>query len=76
MKQYDLFKHYERQPKELRDVMMRFEQKYNVNDGFSYAELEEMLKAVEKVGYTFDYYLDAVPYGLRPIGVNLEELGY
>lgn len=28
----------------------------------------------DKIGYTFDYGLDGVPYGLRPIGVKLENL--
>jgi hypothetical protein len=36
--------------------------------GGDYRGLEKALKEVEKIGYTFDYYLDAVPYDLRPIG--------
>ena len=39
--------------------------------------MAEMHKEIEGVGYTFESYLDNVPYGLRPIGVNLNELqGY
>lgn len=33
----------------------------------SYEELERILKEIEPLGYTFEYYLDAVPYGLRKI---------
>jgi division protein CdvB (Snf7/Vps24/ESCRT-III family) len=39
-----------------------------------YAELARVLKEIEELGYTFDYYLDAVPYGLRPIGVEITDL--
>jgi len=33
-----------------------------------------LLAEIEPLGYIFDYYLDADPYGLRPIGVELNEL--
>ena len=39
-----------------------------------YAELDRILAEIEPLGYTFDYYLNADPYGLRPIGVELNEL--
>lgn len=32
-----------------------------------YAELERIKEEIEPLGYTFDYYLDAVPYDLRKI---------
>jgi hypothetical protein len=42
-----------------------------------YRDTEKFLKEVEAIGYTFDYYLDNEPYGLRPVGVKLNELeGY
>jgi hypothetical protein len=40
----------------------------------TYHELDRLLSELEPLGYTFDYYLDADPYGLRPIGMELEEL--
>jgi hypothetical protein len=33
-----------------------------------------LVDEIEPLGYTFDYFLDAEPYGLRPIGVELVEL--
>jgi len=39
-----------------------------------YEELRKFQNEVEEIGYTFDFGLDADPYGLRPIGVKLEEL--
>ena len=69
---YDLFEHYEMQPPKLKEVVDRWDKK--LTDGLSYDEVSQFLRDVEKVGYTFDYYLDAVPYGLRPIGIELNQL--
>ena len=33
----------------------------------SYDDIERILKEIKPLGYTFEYYLDAVPYGLRKI---------
>jgi hypothetical protein len=68
----DIFEHPELMPAELRQVMEKWEAK--MLDGFTYTEIAEMLKEVEAVGYTFEYYLDAEPYGLRPIGTPLNQL--
>jgi len=40
----------------------------------TYHELQRLVDEIEPLGYTFDYYLDAEPYGLRPIGMELVEL--
>ena len=40
----------------------------------TYHELDRLLSEIEPMGYTFDYYLDAEPYGLRPIEMELVEL--
>lgn len=32
-----------------------------------YNTTENMLQDLEKIGFTFSYYLDAIPYNLRPI---------
>jgi hypothetical protein len=61
----DLFEDYKNIPPELQKVLDK-----NDNNlmGGDYRGLEKALKEVEKIGYTFDYYLNAVPYDLRPIG--------
>ena len=38
-----------------------------IEDELDYNELEILKDKVESLGYTFDYYLDAVPYNLRKI---------
>jgi hypothetical protein len=68
----DLFETPEAMPEVLRPVIEKWELK--IMDGLSYSELAEMLTETESAGYTFDYYLDAEPYGLRPIGTPLEAL--
>jgi hypothetical protein len=40
----------------------------------TYHELARLVNEIEQIGYTFDYYLDAEAYGLRPIGMELKEL--
>jgi hypothetical protein len=40
----------------------------------TYHELQRLVNEIEPLGYTFDYFLDAEPYGLRPIGMELVEL--
>ena len=42
-------------------------------DANSYLELERIRIQVEKLGYTFDYGLDAEPYDLRPIDIQLNQ---
>lgn len=34
----------------------------------TYNQCALLQKKCEKLGYTFDFYLDAIPYNLRPIG--------
>jgi hypothetical protein len=47
----------------------------SINDEIdTYKELSRILIEVEKLGYTFDYGLDAEPYGLRLISVKLTDL--
>lgn len=68
----DLFETPQNMPAELRAIFERWE--LRIMDGLSYSEIAEMLTQVESVGFTFDYYLDAEPYGLRPIGTPLNAL--
>jgi hypothetical protein len=68
----DLFEDYENIPEEVKEILKEYELEDN-----SYDVLDELLNRLEAVGYTFSYGLDAEPFGLRPIGVNLNELeGY
>jgi hypothetical protein len=65
----DLFETPELIPDNVQAVLETFDE-----DADSYRELDRILKEIEPLGYVFDYYLDADPYGLRPIGVELSEL--
>lgn len=68
----DLFETPELIPSEVQAVLETFNEEAD-----PYWELERVLKQVEKLGYTFDFYLDAEPYGLRPVGMELNQLdGY
>ena len=66
----DLFETPELIPNEVQEVLETFDE----DCANTYHELDRILKLIEPLGYTFDYYLDAEPYGLRPIGMELVEL--
>lgn len=66
----DLFETPELIPEEVKFVLETF----NENCGNTYSELERILVEIETLGYTFDYCLDAEPFGLRAIGTELNEL--
>lgn len=71
----DLFETPEKMPLNLFMIVEKWENK--IMDGLSYKQIGRFLDQVETVGYTFDYYLDAEPYGLRKIGIELNQLeGY
>lgn len=66
--QKDLFETPEKLPKKVLDVLNR----YNLEDP-TYLTLEKMLVELNSMGYTFDYYLDCIPFNLRklkPYGPN------
>ena len=69
----DLFEHPELIPPSLRVITDKWN-KVSMEEGLTYDKCGEFLKEVEEVGYTFDFYLDAEPYGLRPIGVDIDNL--
>jgi hypothetical protein len=74
-KKYDLFERHELMPKNIDEIFQRYWEKFG--DSMDYKDIDDMLAEVEANGYTFDCGLDAVPYGLRPIGTNITELeGY
>lgn len=66
----DLFETPELIPNEVQLVLETFDEDCDN----TYHELDRILNEIQPLGYTFDYYLDAEPYGLRPIGMKLEEL--
>jgi len=71
----DLFEDYENIPDKVQVILDRYSDEFG-GDGseMDYKDTRNMLEEVESVGYTFGYSLDNEPYGLRPIGVRLNEL--
>ena len=63
----DLFLTPDEMPKELKEILDSFEAENNNGDDVTYPKLEELKSKVNAIGYTFDFYLDAVLYDLRPI---------
>jgi len=66
----DLFETPELMPNEVQAILESFDE----DSGNTYLELDRLLSELEPLGYIFDYYLDAEPYGLRPINMELVEL--
>lgn len=61
----DLFEDYDQIPANLQLVLDKHEKSFTDED---YKGLEKALKDVNKLGYTFEYYLDGQAYDLRKIG--------
>lgn len=57
----DLFEYPERLPLEVQELIESF------GEIETYDQCAQLKDALEKVGYTCDYYLDAVPHSLRKI---------
>lgn len=62
-----MFDNHKLMPPHLKHVVDKHlrENEYEIR---SYEGCESLLKDVQQIGFTFDYYLDAEPYELRPIG--------
>ena len=58
----DLFEQFETLAEELKRVLTKYEECEN-----DYNVIAAMQAECEAIGYTFDYYLDAEPYNLRPL---------
>jgi hypothetical protein len=70
----DLFETPELIPSEVQLILESYNEYESTND---YLDLQRLTNELEQIGYTLDYGLDAEPFGLRPIGIKLEELeGY
>jgi hypothetical protein len=71
----DLLETPELMPEALQAIFKRWQKR--ISNGLTYDGIAALQNEVEKEGYTFDYYLDAEPYGLRKIGTPIEQLeGY
>jgi hypothetical protein len=64
---HDLFECPEAMPDFVSEVLERFSEE----DIESYEGCARLQRELEKVGYTIDWYLDATPYNLRKMDVNL-----
>lgn len=73
---HDLFEFYDEQPIELKKIVDFYSNKLENGDykEDTYKLITKFHDAVYKIGYTFDSGLDGQPYGLRPIGVELNQL--
>jgi hypothetical protein len=58
----DLFNHIETLPKDVQNVLNEYSECEQ-----DYIECENLLNALKPLGYTFEYYLDAVPFNLRKL---------
>lgn len=70
----DLFEDYENIPANVQSVLDEYAEDFE--DG-NYQGIQNAKDEIEQLGYTFDFYVDGSAYGLRPVGVELNELeGY
>ena len=68
----DLFEDYENIPANVQAILNDYELEDN-----DYNTLNDLQNELAEVGYTFEFGLDAEPFALRPIGVEVNELqGY
>jgi hypothetical protein len=63
----DLFEDYTNIPAKVHTILDKYEGAFVDGD---YKQLEKAHKALNKTGYTFEYYLDGQAYDLRPIGTK------
>jgi hypothetical protein len=66
----DLFETPELIPSDVQSILETFDE----DAPNTYLELTRLTRELEVLGYTFDYGLDADPYGLRPSNLELNEL--
>jgi len=58
-----LFENYEKQPPELAKICDKYAD-IDADQGLNYEDVANFLEEVEAIGYTFESYLDAVPFNL------------
>jgi hypothetical protein len=62
----DLFECPNKLPSKIQVILVRFND-LEIKRGIQYADLVKMGKEMAKNGYSFDFYLDCVPYNLRKV---------
>ena len=65
METIDLFEDYTNIPPKVQAILDKHQDDF---ESGNYNGLNKALEKLEKIGYTFDYYLDGMAYDLRPIG--------
>jgi hypothetical protein len=71
----DLFEDYENIPPEVQNILDKYAEEFGDDfGGMDYKDMANMHNEIYAVGYTFDSGLDNMAFGLRPVGVNLNEL--
>ena len=70
----DLFDVYETLPQTMQKLLLKWG--IILEREQSYTNCNKFLEAVKKHGYTFEYYLDAMPYNLRKITITHTIEGY
>lgn len=70
----DLFEDYENIPSNVQEILDNYSDSFEDGD---YQGLNKAHAELGKIGYTFEFYLDGVAYGLRPENIELNQLkGY
>lgn len=62
----DLFEHYETLPQEVQDVLLKH------GEVVGYKGCAKLIADLKPLGYTCDYGLDACPYDLRKINLDIK----
>ena len=62
----DLFECPNKLPSKIQAILKRFND-LEIERGIQYADLIQMGKEMANYGYSFDFYLDCVPYNLKKI---------
>lgn len=65
----DLFETPEKLPKKIQSILKQFND-LEIERGIEYTDLIQMGKEMAKNGYSFDFYLDCIPYNLQKIKNN------
>lgn len=69
----DLFECPNRLPKTIQSILKRFSD-LEIERGIQYTDLTQMSKEMAENGYSFEFYLDCVPYNLRKLNKNYHQI--